>query len=141
MKTAVCTALLLLCACTPLFSQTSQTKPKTRLVFNCQCTDPVGQLVASAFRDLLATSPRYVEANQAEEKDTNGKTTTYNWKLVVVSEDPTNDNSGQSTAMSAVLLLGDSYYMTQSVQSCGMSRASFCAQQMLSVVDNFLNTK
>lgn len=94
MKPALCTALLLACSYPSLLSQTrtepvpqtplttqTQSVPQTEprklwIAFSCECEDQTGSLFGLAFRDLLATSPRYGEAFQAEEKSADGKTTT-----------------------------------------------------------------
>lgn len=139
MKTAIGAALLILCSCPSAFAQAQQAKPRTELVFSCSCSDQAGTLFAAAFRDLLATSPRYIEASQAELKGPDGKQTIYNWQLKVVSVDDT--SNGQATAISSVLLLGSSFYMDQYVQVCGRDKAAFCAQQLLALVDSDLNSK
>jgi hypothetical protein len=129
--------LLFVCCLLPAVGQNN----KTAIVFDCQCTDSVGSQYATSVRDLIAASPRYYLADNAEGLDKNGKPNPYQWHLKVVSLDPSQNNNGQSTVLSVVLLLGNSIYMTQSVQWCPLSQASWCAASTISFMDGFLNSK
>jgi hypothetical protein len=129
--------LLFLCCVLPAVGQTN----KIAVAFDCDCTDAVGSRYATAFRDLLAASPRYYMVQNAEEKDKNGKTVAYRWHLKVLSLDPAQNNNGQDSVISAVLLLGDGLYMTQSVQWCPLSQVNSCAASTMSFMDGFLNAK
>jgi hypothetical protein len=54
---------LMLLLCPSVFCQQPTRIP---VVFDCNCDDAVGSLYATAFRDLLAASPRYIETREAE---------------------------------------------------------------------------
>ncbi len=127
--------LLLFCGLAPALGQAK----KIGIVVDCNCTDPVGTLYATALRDQIATSPRYELAYKAEEKDASGKTVHYHFHLKVVTLDPTNSDDGLSTVISAVLLVGNDTYLTQQVQSCGRSRVKECASGTLAFIDGYLN--
>lgn len=129
--------LLLLCSFLPAFGESG----KIAVVFDCECTDSVGARYATEVRDLLAASPRYYLAYSAEEKDKNGKISSYHWHFKVLSLDPSSNNDGSSTVLSVVLLVGDSIFMTQQVQTCGASRISACAANTISFMDGFINSK
>lgn len=116
----------------------AQSAPKIRIMFTCECSDPTGALYATAFRDLLASSPRFRQVFATEEKGTDGKLQSYNWQVRVVSLDPSPNDDGQRTVLSSVLLGGGSYFFTQQVQICGRARASECAQATLSFIDGYL---
>lgn len=80
--------------------------PKFRIYFDCTCGDPIGAKYATAFRDLLASSPRYEEASVSQEKPKAGeKYGTYKWTVSVVSVKA--DEKGSSTALSLVLEIGN----------------------------------
>jgi len=130
--------LLFLCCSLPVLGQ--QTK-KTAVVFDCDCTDPVASQYATAVRDLLASSPRYYLANEAEEKGTDGKISLYNWHLKVVSLDSSIEHDGTATAFSVVLLLGNSLFMSHEIQTCGANRVSYCASTTVSFMDRYLSAK
>lgn len=102
--------------------------------------DEVGALYATAFRDLLAKSPRFVETYESEVKNRNGEFLYPNWNVRVVSVDPSQDNVGISTALSVVILLGSSTYMDQQVQTCGRNRVSGCASDTLARLDNLIQS-
>jgi hypothetical protein len=68
-----------------VFGQTKRVPVK----FVCQCKDGTGAMFATAFRDLLASSPRYVEVSDSSEKSPDGKSDIPHWKIDVISIDPT----------------------------------------------------
>jgi hypothetical protein len=123
----------------PLFAQNAVSANKIAIKFSCTCTDTTGALFATAFRDLLVTSPRYTETFVSANKLPNGKESP-NWQIKVVSLDPSPDNSGSSTALSEVFLLGETYYLNQMVQICGRGRTKECASTLLSNFDSYLNS-
>lgn len=108
--------------------------------FQCTCSDVVGQLYATAFRDAIATSPRYQEAATAEEKGEKGEETKYNWQVRVVSIDPSKESDGNTTALSVVILIGDSVYLSQIVQTCGRNKAAVCAADTFSSLDGAIHS-
>lgn len=108
------------------------------VVFECTCQDQVGELYATAFRDALAKSPRYTETSAAVTKDNNGKPQEYNWQIRVVSVDPAYA-VGRQTAISVVILLGDSFYMTHSIQTCPEAQVAGCAADTLARFDEVVN--
>lgn len=128
--------LAFLCFAVPAMGQT-----KTTVVFDCTCSDPVGARFATAVRDALASSPRYMLGYTAVEKDKDGKATRYHWHLKAVSLDPTPDNEGRSTAISLVLLVGDDVFLTHMVQSCGINKVDSCAADAVSFMDGYINSK
>jgi hypothetical protein len=104
----------------------SSSPKKIAIFFSCDCDDAVGALMATAFRDMLATSPRFTEAAGVENS-------AYN--LSVVSLDPQRGNPGHLSAFSAVLLIGTSFMVTHSVRTCPQAEANSCAANLLSFVD------
>jgi hypothetical protein len=129
--------LLFVCCSIPAVGQ----PPKTPIAFHCDCTDAVGSQYATRVRDSLASSPRYSLTPIAEEKDKDGKPSVYHWQIKVVSLDPSQNEIGQSTVLAVVLLLGDSFYMTQMVQTCGMSKVSECAASTISAMDGYVSAR
>lgn len=131
--------VLVLCFLLVSLPTFAQQKPKIKVVFECSCDDPVGSLFATAFRDALANSPRYIETDKAEIKDSAGKTVEFHFKISVVSVDGGTSNSGISTALSDVFLVGDNFYLNNMVQSCGRDRIALCAASLLSSLDGIIN--
>jgi hypothetical protein len=105
-------ALALLCAATvPAHGQSTATTPKAAIYFTCTCEETVGSRLATAFRDLLATSPRFSESPTL-------KSSIY--YVHVVSMDPTEGNPGRNTIYSVVLTVGSNYYVKHWVGQCGV---------------------
>ncbi len=72
----------LLALCFFLASTAHSQQPKRiKVVFVCGCEDQTGKLYAMAFRDLLASSPRFVQTSDSAETDSNGKVIAVNWKV------------------------------------------------------------
>lgn len=112
-----------------------QSKKKTEMKFDCTCEDPVGSRFATAFRDLIAASPRYTQTTLSEEPVKIGeKGTRSNWVVSIISLDP-NSGSGAQTAMSVVMTVGDTIFWTHWVQTCGANRVNECASSVFSDVD------
>ena len=101
--------VLLFCLNASSFGQEPR---KTKVFFECTCDDVVGATWATNFRDLIASSPRYTEAQAPEfeiTKDAEGKPINgYNWHVNVISSPAGRD----SAAISVVVLLGYSYFVT-----------------------------
>lgn len=133
MKMALCAVILLFCCCPAVSSQTKH--PSVRIVFDCQCQDETGARFATAFRELLAASPRYAEATEAIEQSGGGHVS-YQWHLKVVSVDGSANGSGANAALSLVLLRGEDIFISQSVQVCGRLKAEACARSALAKVDD-----
>jgi hypothetical protein len=127
--------LLFLCCSIPAVGQTQ----KTAIAFECECTDAVGSQYATKVRDLLTTSPRYSLTTIAEEKDKEGKTSVYHWQIKVVSLDPSQNSIGQNAVLAIVLLFGDSFYLTHSVQWCPLLKVSDCAASTISSMDGVVS--
>lgn len=113
-------------------------KPKKEpIYFECQCQDRVGQLVATAFRDELSRSPRYYSASAAEKPGANGKIQRA-WHLQALSMDIDDGDLGRQSAISIVLLIGNTDYQTQSIRICGRDRADQCAAEMFADLDQWI---
>jgi hypothetical protein len=128
------------CPFSALFSTLSRLKltlrsPRTKIHFECQCNDDAAAHFASAFRDIIATSRRYVMADASSESVPGQKYPRFNWQLKILSLDTTSDDSGAATALPAVILLGETLYVTQSTQFCGRDKAAECAQTALATLD------
>ena len=113
---------------------------KMNVFFTCQCDDPVGSEFATAFRDLLATSPRFQEVSNPETKDENGKVKSLAITVKVVSVDDKSPGStgGVATALSTVVLIRDVYF-NQQVQTCGRNVVKECAAATLAFVDKLMH--
>ncbi len=109
---------------------------KSSLYFDCTCDDAVGRLYATAFRDLLASSPRYQSASVAEVDDEKGNVVRRNWNVKVVSLDPARDAEGQRTVLSVVLIWGDLLYVDSLVQTCNKNNVASCVSDTLADLDN-----
>jgi hypothetical protein len=124
-------ALLLLLSNTA-FGQASGSV-KLKIKFVCTCDDSVGVRYATALRDLIAKSPRYVETNDFSEG------TSRHLGIRVVSVDQDDDHTGRSTAMSIVFTSGSDVYLTHAVQTCGINRVESCAADTLADLDSLLH--
>jgi hypothetical protein len=120
--------LVTILSATCCFSQTAVygAKAKTKIAFNCACDDVVGSRYATAFRDLLAKSPRYEETDISKDAA---------WDLQVVSVDVDRTDSGHETAISFTInrhgLYRDSW-----VSVCGSNKVSSCAADDFSALDD-----
>jgi hypothetical protein len=129
---ALISATLLLSICATVQSQMQNDQKRVPVKFICDCSDSVGKLYATAFRDLLAKSPRFVQDGPFDR--TGGSSGNPPSMLVsVVSIDPIGD--GQNSALSEAYLLGDSIFLTHSVRWCPKDRADHCAAATLSDLD------
>jgi hypothetical protein len=69
------------------------------------------------------------------EKDESGKVKSLNWRVVVISIDPSINYDGRSTVVSVVFLLGKDLYLVNRVQSFGRSYAQDAARATLAGLD------
>jgi hypothetical protein len=126
MKPLLLPAVLLALAAPCLHAQTAK---KTPVRFTCTCDDATGQTFATAFRDLLVTSPRFSGVSVVDRN-------TYQIRAVTV--DASTENNGAVTAIAVVYLLGETY-LHLSVEMCGRNRASSCASDILASFDQTIN--
>jgi hypothetical protein len=103
---------------------------KIPVFFQCTCDDPVGSRLATAVRDLIATSPRYFKSGSDFSRQ--GANVFPIWSIRVVTRD-TEENATRS--MIAVALTRGLFFETLSVQSCGSLRVKECAEGILADLD------
>ena len=103
---------------------------KIPVFFQCTCDDPVGSRIATAVRDLIATSPRYFKSGS--EFAGQGANVFPIWSIRMVTRD-TGENASQS--MIAVAVTRGLFFETLSVQSCGSLRVKECAGGILADLD------
>jgi hypothetical protein len=120
-------------------SSPGQEQRKTKVFFECTCDDVVGATWATNFRDLIASSPRYTEAQAPEfevMKDGDGMPlNAYNWHVNVVSSPAGKDLA----AISVVVLLGYSYFVTHLAQACPRDKVASCAANALASLDGTIH--
>lgn len=125
--------VVLLCSCA-----SGQQPIRVPVVFRCTCADTVGALYATAFRDLLASSPRYRETQEAEtpvKLADGGAINSMAWQVSVVSLDPTTSDMGHAAAISFVVLIGDSFYVSHTVRWCPRQQVNSCASASFADLD------
>lgn len=122
-------ATLLLLSSSAAWGQS--TPARQNVIFHCNCDEQVGSLIATAFRDDLARSPRYREV--VEDKDS--KESSLRFFVLTMDDIP---ESHDHVAYSAVLLFGDAF-ITHEVGICGRTRAEGCAKDLLAFVDHAWN--
>jgi hypothetical protein len=115
------------------YAQVPNSQMQIPVKFECNCTDEVGQLYATAFRDLLAKSPRFV-AGTGFDKGGGAFDGPPSMLVNVVSVDPFSE--GQTSALSVVFLLGNTTYLTHAVRWCPKDRASSCAASTFAELDD-----
>jgi hypothetical protein len=103
---------------------------KIPIFFQCTCDDPVGARIATAVRDLIATSPRYFKSGGDFTQQ--GANVFPIWSIRMVTRD-TDENATRS--MIAVAVTRGLLFETISVQSCGSSRVKECAEGILADLD------
>jgi hypothetical protein len=115
-----------------VFAQAPAQAPvrKIPIFFQCACDDPVGSRIATAVRDLIATSPRYFKSGS--EFSRQGSNVFPIWSIRMVTRD-TDENASRS--MIAVALTRGLFFETLSVQSCGSLRVKECAEGILADLD------
>ncbi|MEO6911837.1 MAG: hypothetical protein ABI158_13030, partial [Edaphobacter sp.] len=74
-----------------------------------------------------------------EVKGADGKTKEYHWVLSIVSIDYEQPATGVSTAISVVMKLGDSFFYSQWIQTCGREKVATCAASTLADFDSQLH--
>jgi hypothetical protein len=111
-----------------VFAQAPVTK--IPIFFQCTCDDPVGSRIATAVRDLIATSPRYFKSGSDFTRQ--GSNVFPIWSIRVVTRD-TDENASRS--MIAVALTRGLFFENLSVQSCGSLRVKECAEGILADLD------
>jgi len=109
--------------------------PKTKVKFICTCNDDVGAKFATALRDLLAASPRYMETDDDNDKIFPNVKQRFVWVLSIVSVDASPGNPGSATAMSTVLL-GGPIFLKQQEYLCGTNNVKHCAEDTFSYLDS-----
>jgi hypothetical protein len=135
MRLSTCVRALLVCALLALQSHAQDTGHRVRIPvkFECNCADEVGQLYATAFRDILASSPRFV-SEVGFDNSGGSSSGPPSMRVNVVSVDPFND--GQVTAMSIAFILGSTTYLTHVVRWCPKDRANSCAASTFAELDD-----
>ena len=130
MKRTTSVAVVVLMMSVAVAFSDAQTK-KTKVHFVCACSDVVGSKYATAFRDLLATSPRY----EATSDFVQGKGSDAVWfgGVRVVSVDPSVNNSGERTVLAVTFTFGPAYVDTY-VQTCSTDPKE-CAQSTFAAMD------
>jgi hypothetical protein len=103
---------------------------KIPIFFQCTCDDPVGSRIATAVRDLIATSPRYFKSGGDFTQE--GANVFPIWSIRVVTRD-TDENASRSII--AVALTRGLLFETLSVQTCGSLRVKECAEGILADLD------
>jgi hypothetical protein len=126
-------AFLLLCTA---ISHAQDRTSRLKVAFDCTCSDKTGSLFATAFRDALANSPRYIEGQSSEKYE--GKTI-YNLKVSAVSVSL--DDQGDSAAIAETFLIGDTYYVNTLIQTCIAPKAKSCADGLLAMLDAEVHKK
>lgn len=115
-----------------MYAQTTETALKRLPVyFGCSCPDRVAGQVATAFRDRLASSPRYVEAFDAKSDSV--------FHVELVSGDPSDSQDHLHTVSSVVVTLGPTYLLSQNVFVCGAEKVDVCASDLMAFLDRTLH--
>lgn len=135
MKGPICLLALLACTITPAdcLGQTPQAAKRIPVRFICSCSDPVGHLYATAFRDLLATSPRFV-LETGFDKNGGSPPAPPSILVSVVSLDPSHD--GSAAALSEAYFVGVATFLSHTVSWCPRDRVAHCAESTLASVDD-----
>ena len=126
-RLAICLAILAMMTA-KVFAQVPVRK--IPIFFQCTCDDPVGSRIATAVRDLIATSPRYFKSGG--DFTQMGANIFPIWSIRMVTRD-TDKNASRS--MVAVAVTRGLFYESLSVQSCGSSRVKECAEGILADLD------
>lgn len=126
--------LLFLCFSSCAFGQSKpEVMPhKIKVHLNCTCEDVVGSKYATALRDLIATSPRYIAADNFV--DGTGTTAVWNYGLRIVTLDPSNGKTGVSTVIAVTITWGP-IFLDSLVQTCGDEVAKSCASSTFASLD------
>lgn len=62
------------------------------------------------------------------------------WQVSVVSVDPTSSEVGHASAISFVILIGHSFYVSHTVRRCPLQQVNTCAAVYLADLDNTSRT-
>jgi hypothetical protein len=103
---------------------------KIPVFFQCTCDDLVGSRIATALRDLIATSPRYSKSDS--EFAGKGANLFPIWSVRMVTRD--SEENGTRSIMAVAVTRG-LFFQTLSVQSCGSLRVKECAEGILADLD------
>ena len=93
--------------------------------------------MATALRDQLAISPRYVEYDPPADSAASSKI--FYWKIQVVSLDPTVGKMGDSSVMAVVFLGAPDFFLNDEIQVCLRNDADECAREVLSSFDDTIS--
>jgi hypothetical protein len=127
MKKIIACLVLLFSACTGS-SLNAQTSTRMRVVLDCTCQQGLGESFATALRDELATSPRYVEIPDNE------KNRGF-WHIrVVTTKDP------DSISVAYAFTIDDTFF-TMGVSVCGKQRMSDCVQGVFTHFDAIVHER
>jgi hypothetical protein len=122
-------AIILVTITAKVFAQAPVVR-KTPVFFQCTCDDPIGSRIATAVRDLIATSPRYFKSGGDFSQQ--GANVFPIWSIRMVTRD-TDENATRT--MVAVAFTRGLFYESLSVQSCGSLRVKECAEGILADLD------
>jgi len=124
MKTLACLVFMI---GTTAFGQQQE---KIQVKFDCTCVDPVAARYATAMRDVLAKSPRYVETYLSKDPAKDGGDY---WNISVVSLPVNSDDN--AAALSIVFKIGNTY-INHLVQVCGTNKVEGCADDTIAQMDS-----
>ena len=112
---------------------------RVKVRFSCDCDDQVGSLYATALRDTLAASPRFIETpDESEPGSAESKGRLYHLVIQVVSVDIENPPGGHQAALSVVFTFAGTM-LGQRVQVCGAQSVAHCAASTLASLDKLLH--
>jgi hypothetical protein len=109
-----------------LSAANAQEVVKTPVAFECKCEDNGGRLYRTAFLDLVATSPRYTQTSTSDGVK--------NFKITVVSADPSSDKGGHMVSIAVVFTWGE-MFLDVMIQSGGTGRTKGMAEDTLAAFD------
>ena len=112
----------------------AQDAHKQAVVFNCNCSNMASSLYATAFRDLIAESPRYRLIRAGSEETVVKPGRTMPWVINAVSIDSSAAKDGSDAAISVAFTVSD-LLVDNAVQLCGKDAAKECAEQTLATLD------
>lgn len=113
-------------------------QPATKVGFDCTCESQLASRYASDFRDVLAKSPRYIEAPIAEKK--NDKESDVDW-VVHVTATPFGDDASLTDPIAmSIVLTWKGFYLEDYVQICGPSKIPSCAADTLVLLDTAIHS-
>jgi hypothetical protein len=112
--------------------------PKIKVYFDCTCDDTAGARYATALRDLIASSPRYVASTTFEDPATlpGENYPRFHWVVSAASINVADSSGAIRTAISVVIRAGRDIFMSQSVFLCGENAVAGCAADTLASLDS-----